>query len=165
MTLEERVRRIEEWIIAPNLKAGLRIRDAIRASLDAPCDEPAGARHYCAKHAVGSAYGCGACKGERIAALEAERDSLRAQLADAHRVLAQGETIDAATERDTREKMERLERGVRGAARLAERVLADRVAAFDSQLRLYPGMYCCDDAQEHEEAKAKLAALRAALEG
>lgn len=61
--------------------------------------------------------------------------------------------------------MERLERGVREAARLAERVLADRVAAFDSQLRLYPETYCRDDAQEHEEAKAKLAALRAALEG
>jgi len=72
---------------------------------------------------------------------------------------------DAATERDAAEKMERLERGVREAARLAERVLADRVAAFDSQLRLYPETYCRDDAQEHEEAKAKLAALRAALEG
>lgn len=54
---------------------------------------------------------------------------------------------------------------VRKAARLAERVLADRVAAFDSQLRLYPETYCRDDAQEHEEAKAKLAALRAAMEG
>lgn len=46
MTLEERVRRIEEWIIAPNLKAGLRIRDAIRASLDEPFpDSPEATAH------------------------------------------------------------------------------------------------------------------------
>lgn len=71
--------------------------------------------------------------------VERERDSLRAQLADAHRVLAQGETIDAATERDTREKMERLERGVREAARLLRSdnrsCLEERIALRASWLR------------------------------
>lgn len=241
MTLEERVRRIEEWIIAPNLKAGLRIRDAIRASLDEPFpDSPEATAHLSFREQLAlqimrnfpaisvddlltriraieaevdaprdearedaahdraneiqmraerdaAMRRAMAAESERdvlreehtdrvlenadlarerdaaraafhsqvdkhaavcgelaqcqhaLTQVERERDSLRAQLADAHRVLAQGETIDAATERDTREKMERLERGVREAARLLRSdnrsYLEERIALRASWLR------------------------------
>ena len=149
MTLEERIRRIEQYIGTSEPEVWVRLRDEIRASLGAPraVAEPAPTARP-----ADLAYGDGRVSvwreieavlvgsdsdvtkpiPTRIRSLVAEvkrlhterdeareeRDSLRAQLDECQRVFLQGEKVDTIT----KEKIARLERGVREAKVLLESV-------------------------------------------